>query len=62
MLIETATLPSAMVLNPTGIAATANIACRQIGRACIGITNNMDAYTAGVERLNENPEQNEETI
>jgi hypothetical protein len=52
-LIEVATRPGETVLDPTAVAATANIGCRQIGRGCIGITNDKASYDAGVERLDE---------
>jgi hypothetical protein len=52
-LIEAATRAGDTVIDPTAGAATANIACRQLGRNCIGIESDPQVYQAGIERLAE---------
>lgn len=50
-LIDAATHVGDAVLDISSGAATANVACRQLGRSCIGIESDVDAYSAGIERL-----------
>jgi len=52
-LIEAATTTGMVVIDPTAGAATANIACRQLDRRCIGIERKADLHAAGVDRMRE---------
>lgn len=55
-LIEAATLPHDLVLDPACRVATSNLAARELQRACIGIDPRNDSYELGLARLNQETE------